>query len=247
MTTLAHSPANDTRMTDLMSDVREFGRSLAAGKDSLPMLAVRVVRAANDGVISTEKDKDGTDDATRIYTEVMKSASKKAIHEHTAGGIKANASKLRQLIIMGAMTTCDPVDVLNRAIVARGQMVEADQKVRPAYPAYIEVARAQLEQPDALSDEQITGAMLKPEREDKTAEDVLNGVLKTLDKLISGEIPGGAKDQDERVIAAHSSIKDRLAALCVQRETDETLAKAAELGLHIVQPTPAADSTLIAA
>ena len=74
-------------------------------------LACRVLRAAADGVLSTAKPLGGgKDDATLIYEAYTAMDSKHS--EHTAGGAKANASKVRQIIGMGCMTTIlDPVAV----------------------------------------------------------------------------------------------------------------------------------------
>ena len=61
MTSLAHDTTNDTRLPDFMGVVR------AAGKDSLPNLAIAFARAIVDGVIDPAKDASGKDAAARVF------------------------------------------------------------------------------------------------------------------------------------------------------------------------------------
>lgn len=233
MTSLAHNTNNDTRLSDLMTEVREFGRESAEGKDALPKLALRVVRAAADGVLTLDKDKDGLDDAARVYDEYAKAESKKAVHDHTANGKKANVSKLRSLVKMGAMTTCDPVDVLNRAHVARQAMIAADEKVRPAYAAFVTIAREQLDKDVDLDDDTLKACIVKPATKSRELEQELESIQKRLEKLISGENSSGLKDQSPEVIEAHSLIGTRLAALIRKSDEEAALAKLREIGYDI--------------
>ena len=228
---------NDTRLADLTADVREYGRLAAQGKDSLPMYAVRIVNAAADGVISTEKDANGVDDAERLYTELVKAQSRKAVHEHTAAGLKANISKTRQLIIAASKPTCDFAgDVLPRTQTVRKEVLAKDPKakVKSAYPAYVDAARAQNDQDDALSDEQLAEVVMKPETTDPTLETIYEAIEKKLEGVISGENKHGLKDDNPLIVEAHGLIRQALAAMLVKTERAEFLAKAAELGLTVV-------------
>jgi Flp pilus assembly secretin CpaC len=238
MASLAHSPQNDTRKEDLISKTREFGRLEAQGKDALPMLAIIVAEAAADGVISGDKDSDGNDDYVKLYAEYAKARGKKEVHEHTAGGIKANVSKLRQIGIAGAMPTTDFVGTINMMHTKRQELVGLEQKVRPMYAAIVEAARTQIAQPDDLTAEQIEVSIRKPASADPELEDVLGRVEKTLSDIISGEHKGGLRDQSQELIDAHALVKGRLATLFVTRERAELLAKAAAMGMDMVPVTP---------
>lgn len=228
---------NDTRFDDFMSDVRQFGRNAAEGKDALPMLAARVVAAANDGVIDLDKDKhgDGVDDAAFLYAEYSKSEAKKSVHEMTDGGKKANVSKLRQIIKFGGMTTCDPVDVFNRTVIKRKKMVAADQKVKPAYASYVDVARAQLDLDRDMSDDEIAATITRKGPEPKDLEKILRPIEKALEGVISGENKHGVKDQSPEVITAFEQIRSRLAALIAVRETGEAIKTLQKHGIAVVE------------
>ena len=242
MTSLAHNAKNDTRFDDLVKDIRQFGRDAAEGKDALPKLAIRVISAADDGVISTYDPKvhgkDNPDDAAKIYEEYATSESKKAIHEHSAGGLKANVSKLRQLITFGSNPNCDAMAVTDKALKVRKELSDADIKVKGAYPALVDIARAQNAQDTELTDEQIRETVAKGEAEEPTVEKELTAIHKRLERLITGE--KGPQDQDPLVIQAEEAIRARLAAMVMARETMALMEKAAELGMVFTLPEQAA-------
>jgi hypothetical protein len=210
MSSLAHDTTNDQRLNDMMKEVRAFGRDAAEGKDSLPKLAHKVVRAAHEGIIDTNKDADNKDAAWNIYTAYAEEMSKKAMHEHTEAGAKANASKLRKLIEMGMMPIIDPVDVMNRAHVIRDTMRKAGNDLKPAYASYVDIAREQLDNPGCtLTDDQIKACVSKVAPKEKTAEIILKDIHKKLEKLITGD--GGIKDQSPETVQAEELIRVRLA------------------------------------
>lgn len=260
MGNLAHNPVNDTRFNDLINEVKQFGRDAAEGKDALPKLAIRVVRAANDGVISSASPQQPgeLDDAAKIYGEYALAESKKAIHEHTAGGRKANESKLRTLIRFGEPRVgIDPVVVLDRAIELRKELQESGEKCKPSYAAFVDVARAQLATDQQLSDDDIALAVIKAPTADKTLEKELEAISKKIDALVSGEGKSGLQDQSEQVIRAGELIKERLAALYGAAQQAEFMAQAKALGFHVtpqgnqvppeVEPEQMTDDQLLAA
>lgn len=227
---------NDNRRADLFNEVREFGRLNAQGKDSLPMLALKVAYAAASGVISGTKDADGNDDFVHIYAEFAKAESKKAVHEHTVNGIKANTSKLRQIGTASAMTTCDFVATINAGIKKREELLKADAKVkvRSTYPALVEMAREQLDQADDLTSDQIEACLMKPDAPDKTLESEYKRIEKIMAALIEGK--DGVKDDSPEFTAAHSMIEGKLAAFTLAKDTADVLAKMASLGIVAQAP-----------
>jgi hypothetical protein len=218
-----------------MSDVRELGRSKASGDDALAMLALKVAFAAADGVISGDKDQDGQDDYARAYTEYTKARDKKAIHEHTAGGLKAQISKLRQIGTAATMTTCDFYASINKALDKRAELKGEKQKVRPAYHMVVDLARTQIEQPDDVTDEQIEESCRKPEAGEKTLE----GEIKRMEKIASDLIAGekGVSCQEQWLLDVQAVLASQLSAFQVKRETAETLAKCQALGITIAPAT----------
>ena len=217
---------NDKRKSDLLRAVGKLGEEASLGRDSLPKLAHAVVKAAADGVI------DGSD-AEGLYTKYATAESKKAIHEHSAGGKKANISKLKQLIEMGCMTTIDAVEVMQAAFQARENMIADSEKVKAAYPFYVEVARAQLKTDKPLDQNTLEDMAKKDEPNAKTLEGELKKVAKVLEGLISGENRDKIKDNSEQVEAAFHLIQERLDALTLVKRQEQLRQKARELGIEL--------------
>jgi hypothetical protein len=237
MTSLAHDTTNDTRLPDFMGTVRELGRASAEGKDALPNLAMAFARAVYDGVIDIAKDKDGLDGAARVFAAYSQAEGKKAMHDRTEKGLKANVSKLRQIGAAASNPKFDFVDVLNRAHTIRQEAKADDIDVKPAYAGFVDVAREQLKQDDELTDEQIFSVVTVTE---STKDVTLEGKLKQVGKLLEGIITGEKwkdkdgnpiMDQSPEVIAASEQINTRLAALLTKAQAeqdDKTLAEILE-------------------
>lgn len=231
--------ANDKRLKELTSQITKLGEEAALGLDALPKLAHAVVRGSADGVIVlSDKYKDlkgkECDAAHYIYERYAAGQSKKAIHEHSAGGFKGNVSKLRQLITLGAMTTIDAVAVMQDAYDAREGMKKEDGvKVKPAYPFYIEVAREQIKMDKPLSKKDLEIMVQVDAPEDKTLDGELRRVLKILEGLISGENKSKIKDTHTKTEEAFNAIRDRLAQFTLDANRAKLMAEAAKLGLKL--------------
>lgn len=246
MGNLSHSPVNDHRMADLLSEVREFGRSSAEGRDALPALSMRLASAAHDGVVTMDKDKDGKDDTAKVYDEYSKAEAKKVTHGHNLNSQRANTSKLRAIVkaaIHARENGGDFVMTLDKAAVMHKEMTKADAKSTvPPYTAYVSVARAQLDKAEDLSDDEIRTAVGRKPANDPVLEDKLERIRKSIEDVITGE--KGVKDQDERVLAAHDLLKERIAALVLDRETKELDERLAKSGMRAVKiDTPESELT----
>lgn len=233
----AETPAhlkNDKRHADLMRQITKLGEEASLGKDSLPKLAHAVVKGAADGVFDTDtKDAKGNDLATQIYEKYAAAEGKKAIHEHSAGGKKANISKLRQLIAMGCMTTIDAVEVMQAAFEARKAMIADDNKVKSAYPYYVDVARKQLESKTPLTKRELENLALKDGPKEKSLEGELTRVMKVLEGLVTGENRDGLKDTDALTEAAFQAVRERVAKLQMATKRAELVKAAAALGMKL--------------
>lgn len=236
-TNAAETPAhlkNDKRFSELKKQVIKFGEEASLGRDSLPKLAHAVVKAAADGVLDLEsKDAKGNDIAHQLYEAYAAAESKKAVHEHSAGGKKANVSKLRKLIEMGAMTTIDAVEVMQAAFQAREDMMADDQKVKPAYPFYVEVAREQLKSDKPMTKKELEDLVLKDAPNEKTVEGELKRALKILEGLVTGENRDKIKDDDALTEAAFHAVKERLDNMATLAMRNKLMAQAAALGLKL--------------
>lgn len=213
--------SNSTALEDLRKEactiVREFGRDAAQGEDALPKLALKVISWAAAGTF-------GEDDAKMLYEQYTDAMSKKAIH--TDGGKAANTSKMRQLLKMGSMTTIDPEEVIERAVVLHKDMRAAKIKTKSAYAAYVDVAKAQIGAPNAeLTDDEIKAAMARNERE-KSAETCLKSAKKALEEAMTFDMQ---EDEREAAATALAQVDTALTALVTREELAEKRAKLLEL------------------
>lgn len=225
----------NTSMTfdDLVKETRKLGTEKAEGDDSLAKLFLRVVRASAEGIIDLTKNKhgDGVDDARFLFSTFANSVAKKAVHERTQNGMKANVSKLRQGVVVGSLTTCDPIDLYNRVPTLLRGLQNADEKVQPAFAAYVSVARAQISAAKNgdgdLSDDEIKSAMRKAEAEEPTLDRFLQSEVKRIEKVISGE--AGFKCQDQRLLDAFDKVRDLYADVVKDATVDATKSQLAAL------------------
>ncbi len=204
---------NDTRLEDGVKFIRELGRDAALGKDSLPKLAFQFTKMAAEGVIDLEKKYEGDDkydDAEFLFNEYSKAEGKKAIHERSTGGLKANISKARQFVAFGMLTTCDPQDVLERAATVRKGMLTDGDKVKSAYAAYVDVAREQQKLDTDMNNDQLAGVIRKAEKASPELRKIIDGVFKKLEKLYTDGID------------AANNLRDRLAEIDAANQPDQT-------------------------
>jgi hypothetical protein len=235
MATLAHSPTNDHRAKDFMAEVRELARDKSAGEDSLPKLAIKFADAVHNGTFDMNKDTEtGKTIVHTIYETYGESRAKKAVHDHSAGSLKAQISKLTQIGLAAAKTTCDFPVTLGKVFAVHQEMQakakETGIKPRSPYAAYVEAARTQTQQDDDLTDDQIKLICRKPDPKDKTELGEVERAEKILDGLVSGE-SGLGPCQTPEVIAAFEAVRSARQTLEMMAEKAETIAKAVALGL----------------
>lgn len=228
MTNIAATPvenANDMRHADLLKEIRQFGRDSAEGRDALPKLAMRVVLAAAEGVIDA-------DEADDLYKEYVEAETKKAMHERSSNGVKANTSKLRKLIELGSLTYVDGVEIVERAVEVRRTLEEGGAvKVKAVYPALVDVARAQANVDRALTDEELWEAVAKPSPKDKSVKDEVVRAQKILDNLITGE--KGLQCQDAEIVEAYHKLDAWITTLVQREKARETIEELREAGIPV--------------
>lgn len=145
---------NDTRFEDLIKRARALGTESVKGEASKPNHALELVRGIVDGVLDTQ---DKIDEHFDVYMDSRtKAISKNPLLQGNANSDKAQRSKQKQVAEMAKLPAIDAVELLAEVNDRRAALIAGEVKVKPAYDAYVDVARAQLKQPL----EQITGEAL---------------------------------------------------------------------------------------
>jgi hypothetical protein len=239
--------ANDNRFSKFKKLAKSLGEDTALGKDALPKLAQAVVEQAREGVIDATTKVKGPEgkmisQVEVIYNEyVAGEQTTKAIHERTTGGVQSQISKLKQLVTMGCLPNVDAVDVMDRAFAAREDMSGRKDaegkavKVKSAYAYYVDVARAQIKEPDtALTKEALEKLVLKAEPKEKELESELIRILKSLDRLVNGGEDGtGLMDEDKLTYDAFKLMQERVGKVAQLKKMEELRELAAKAGVKI--------------
>ena len=220
----------------LLADVRALGRNSAKGADAKAMLAARVVVAAADGVISvgTNRGKNAApDDIDRIYAAYCKEEATKQVHEMSEGGQAANASKLRQVARFGAMPNLDTKRIFGDWHQQRLDMKGEGVEVKSAFPAYVDLCRAQLKSEVELTPEEAAAVIAKAEPSTPTVAKRLAQAKKILDNLIEGK--DGVQCNDPVLVTVTSDLERLMNLEERNAKVAKLLAEAEELGVTINQ------------
>lgn len=206
--------SNDTRLADTNKLLKKLGAESANSALAKPKMALAIAQARADGVID-----DNAGAATYdTYLEGRKSVlAKSTLGSGTedGGSYKANVSKNTQIIKAAGLIAAgvDFVDVLERGTAERDNQAKAGEKVKPAFEAYVDLARAQLKDPTvALSDDAISDVVRKKEAAEKDLIAKLVDDYKRMYKRadeVATNLGGGAADAiDEAVKAIGEAISE---------------------------------------
>jgi hypothetical protein len=203
--------------------VKECGEAAALGRDSLPKLAHVVVMGASVGSLDCVKkhkrvDNGKTttfDDAEYVFHQYIAAEGRKAVHDRSVTALKVNVSKLRQLLFMGCMTTCDPVRILERTLVILHDMQDKKIKAKSPYAAYVDVARMMLTaiKDRDPTDDEIRFACTTPDRPDPELKKELMKISKKLEGIFTGDNGSKLRDQSNQIEEAIHAVNNRIEEL----------------------------------
>lgn len=228
---LTHGATNDTRLKDYMATVREDGRLRAQGRDSLPNVAIRFIRAVADEVIDTAKDADGMDAAARVFTAFADADGAKSVHDRSPDSVKAQISKLRALQKFASNPKWDAVQVGNDVVIAIEDYRKDQIDTKSTYAALVDVAREQLKSDTQLTSSEI-GVLVLPTTNvrEVTLESKLEKIAKQIEEVVTGENKDNIMDQSPELNQAYELVKERskqLLAMSTKNADDKVLAEIA--------------------
>lgn len=204
---------SDKLRADLASKLRSLGASEGKGSASRPEAAMRLVDAAFDGLID-ERDAPGM--FAEYTSGVANAASKNPLvtsqgNDAEQASAKQQISKFRQFIKCGMLPAIDTRDTMARAARICKDLDATDAKTYSRFDALLNVARAQVAEPETLlSDEQITAAVMKPEPAEKDAIAKLIAAYKAASKLAETipmpQTQAAADDYREAILEAGGEV-----------------------------------------
>lgn len=192
MTTKTETPTetnaatnHETVIRDLRCRLRGYGRQEARGGAGRPAAALDLAECARNGEVDEDFAKTAYTDYAEGYAEVIKNnplVYRQANPDHTS--VTQQASKFRQFIKAGAQAGYDGPSVLRLAAEVAKQLSTTDARVKSAFDAMLDVARAQLKSPDRqLTRDDIAPLVVLPPKTEKTDLDKLIAAYKAAHKL----------------------------------------------------------------
>jgi hypothetical protein len=135
----------------ILDQAKDFGVQQSQGRAVLPALAIAAAKAAEAGEIDEE-------DADKVYETYVKFARRITKVDMAAQATRAQVSKLRQIIKLGAERGTEP---LMKAMRLHPEATKQGRTL-PLYDSMVNVARAQLARPGVLKNDQIVLLMQFP-------------------------------------------------------------------------------------
>jgi hypothetical protein len=225
---------NDKRFNDFIKEARGYGKDTALGADALPKLAISVVRAAKDGILDLDANKDCLKQVYGAYWS-QRSNKRYSIHAQGKESQGAQVSKIKQHYLLGKNELFDGEELMDRAVkMYHDKLTSSETKLKPVYAAYTDVARMANDWKatngaTAPSDEEIEACFYPKEKQEKTLTDIIEKVLKELDKVITGTREDGISSQDSEITDAAESLQRFLAKMTLAAELDAFRAQSAKL------------------
>src|SRR5690606_32966975 len=168
------------------------------------------------------------------YEMYRAAESNKSIHDQNKASVKAQVSKLRQLIVLGGNKAIDAKGLIQEAFLVREKLLaNGETGIKPAYVYYVDIARTQKDMPERLTSAQLKDMAYKDAPAEKSLQSVLEGIVHKLETIISGENKDGIRDDSAQVIEAYEQLKERLGQLLMDEARAKLVAEAAKLGLTL--------------
>jgi len=229
MTTIQPAPVpiqNKPTFADMEAVATSLGADAGKGKDTQIKVLLKMVEGGYHGILDLAPNKHGTDvdDATKLGEAYVKASSQAVVFDVKAPNQRKLCSTLRTGIKLGGWPkggNGEPLATVNNLMTIRQKLkqnpVEA-KKLDDAANTLMKYARAQLKSDSLLDDAQLKEFCYKPGKNLPTAEDIIEGMAKQLDKLVTGTAADGtAQDNSVEVRDARAALRKRLAAIATAR------------------------------
>lgn len=197
---------NPQRSTDAMSNIpnapsfeslrdtaRDLGTQRGQGKDTQIKFALKIIEAGYLGALDLDPNKHGTGvrDGQVLAEDYMKAANAAVIFDAKADNVRKLVANLDKCIKLGSNPKWgagQPLSNVNDLMTFRQSEKKAGKKVDDAFNTLMRYATQQLKSDHLIIDDALKSFVYKREAAMRSAEDVLDGVRKTLTNLKAGKI-----------------------------------------------------------
>lgn len=217
---------NKISFADIEQVARDLGGEAGKGKDTQIKFLLKMVEGGYHGALDLAPNKHGTDtdDATKLAEVYVKSQGTATVFDAKAPNQRKLCSTLRTGIKLGGWPkggNGEPLATVNNLMTMR-QTLRKDptqaKKLDDAANTLLRYARTQLKRDTLIDDAELKEFCFKPGKDLKSAEDIIEGMAKQLDKLVTGAASQStAQDNSPEVQAARLALRKRLAAIATAR------------------------------
>lgn len=217
---------NTITFADLLQTATELGAEAGKGKDTQIKFLLKGVEGGFHNALDLAPNKHGTDvdDATKLAEAYVKAQQGAVVFDAKAPNQAKLISTVRTSIKLGGWPkggNGEPMATVNNLITMRQQLrkIPAEaKKLNDAANCLMNYARAQLKRDTLIDDAELKGFCYKPGKNLATGEQIIEGMVKQLDKLISGQAAQStAQDNSPEIVAARNEMRKRLSAIATAR------------------------------
>ena len=226
MTTQTAPTGNKMQFADLLQVANDLGTEAGKGKDTQIKFLLKAVEGGYHGAVDLAANKHGTDvdDATRLAEVYVKAQQGAVVFDAKAPNQRKLISTVRTSIKLGGWPkggNGEPLATVNNLMTTRQNLrkIPAEaKKLDDAANTLLKYARAQLKRDQLIDDAELKEFCYKPGKNFATAEDIINSMVKQMDKLIDGSAAHGtAQDNSVEVREARQELRKRLSAIATAR------------------------------
>lgn len=217
---------NKLQFSDLIEDAEKLGTDAGKGKDTQVKLIYRAAQGGYHNAADLTKHKHGpdVDDAVKMAEAYYKAQSGASIFNSKAPNQAKLASIVRTGVRIGAwpkggvgepMATIDTLLDMWRTF---RKIPQEAKRLEDATECLLRYARAQLKKDELIPEDQLKQFCYKKGQQLATPEEIISGMVKQLDKLVSGHAASGtALDNSQEVVDARHALRQRLSAIAKAR------------------------------
>ena len=217
---------NTITFQDLLDTATQLGQEAGKGRDTQIKFLLKAVEGGYHNVLDLSANKHGTDvdDAQKLSEVYVKAHQGAVVFDAKAANQRKLISTVRTSIKLGSWPkggNGEPMATVNNLMTMRQKLrqnpVEA-KKLDDAANTLLKYARAQLKRDTLIDDAELKEFCYKAGKNLPTAEDIIESMVKQLDKLIDGSAAQStAQDNSSEIRQARQEMRKRLSAIATAR------------------------------
>ncbi len=217
---------NTITYAELLATAERLGGEEGKAKDSQMKFHLACIEGGYHNALNLDANRHGTDidDATKLAEAYVKGQTKEVIFNAKAPNQRKLIATVRLDIKIGSWPkggNGEPMATIN-ALVGMRQNFRKDplqvKKLDDATNMLHRYARAQLKRDTLIQSAELKTFCFKPQKNINSVEEIIEGIRKSLDKLIDGSAAQGtAQDNSPDVVAARHALTKRLTAIATAK------------------------------